>query len=99
MLGIDVAKSTVEQYKPTRGKPPSPSWRTFLEQHAHELASIDFFVVPTATLKVLFVLVVLVHHRRRVGCELAFKPPLAADTTHDNTFPSDNRPGERSYGR
>ena len=66
MLGIDVAKSTVEQYKARRGKPPSPSWRTFLEQHAHELASIDFFIVPTATLKVLFVLLVLVHDWRRI---------------------------------
>ena len=66
MLGIDVAKSTVERYKPRHRKPPSPSWRTFLEQHAHELASIDFFVVPTATLKLLFVLVVLVHDRRRI---------------------------------
>ena len=66
MLGIDVAKSTVERYKPRHHKPPSPSWRTFLEQHAHELASIDFFVVPTATLKVLFVLVVLVHDRRQI---------------------------------
>ncbi len=42
MLGIDVAKSTVERYKPRHRKPPSPSWTTFLEQHAHELASIDF---------------------------------------------------------
>ncbi len=59
-------KSTVERYKPRHRKPPSPSWRTFLEQHAHELASIDFLVVPTARLKVLFVLVVLVHDRRRI---------------------------------
>ncbi len=48
MLGIDVAKSTVERYKPRHRKPPSPSWRTFLEQHAHELASIDFFVIEHA---------------------------------------------------
>ncbi len=59
MLGIEVAKSTVERYKPRTRRPSSPSWRVFLDQHAHELVSMDFFVVPTASLKVLFVLVVL----------------------------------------
>jgi hypothetical protein len=33
MLGIDVAKSTVEKYQPKRTGPPSPTWRTFLGQH------------------------------------------------------------------
>ena len=107
MLGIDVAKSTVEQYKPTRGKPPSPSWRTFLEQHAHELASIDFFVVPTATLKVLFVLVVLVHDRRRIVYFNVTEQPTAQWTAQQLTeaFPFDTAPryllrdGDGSYGR
>ena len=58
-------KSTVEVYKPEPSKPPSPTWKTFLKQHAHELVSIDFFVVPTVTFKVLFVFVVLSHDRRR----------------------------------
>src|SRR5262249_22673135 len=46
-LGIEVAKSTVEKYRVRHRKPPSPTWRTFLSNHASELISIDFFTVPT----------------------------------------------------
>lgn len=63
-LGIEVAKSTVEKYKPHRNRLPSATWRTFLDQHLKELVAIDFFVVPTATFKVLFVFLVLAHDRR-----------------------------------
>ena len=59
MLGIDVAKSTVEKCQPKRTGPPSPTWRTFLDQHVRDLASIDFFIVPTAAFQVLFVFIVL----------------------------------------
>ncbi len=41
-------------------KPPSPSWRAFLDNHVKDLVSVDFFVVPTVTFRVLFVFVVLV---------------------------------------
>ena len=51
---------------PRRRKPPSQTWRTFLDNHVKDLVSIDFFVVPTATFRVLFVLVILAHDRRRV---------------------------------
>ena len=66
MLGIEVAKSTVEKYRPKLRKPPSPSWRTFLEQHKRDTVAIDFFTVPTVRLRVLFVLIVLTHDRRKV---------------------------------
>ena len=49
-----------------RHTPPSQTWRTFLANHVRDLVSLDFFTVPTASLRVLFVLVVLAHHRRRV---------------------------------
>ncbi len=65
-LGIDVAKSTVEKYRVGSRKPPSSSWKAFLMNHIQDLVSIDFLVVPTVRFKVLFVLVVLAHHRRRV---------------------------------
>ncbi len=65
-LGIDLAKSTVEKYRPKLRKPTSPTWRTFLKQHMRELVAIDFFTVPTVRFQVLFVLVVLAHDRRRV---------------------------------
>src|SRR3989441_3684247 len=65
-LGIEVAERTVSRLLPKRRTPPSQTWRTFLINHVHDLVSIDFFTVPTAHLHVLFVLVVLAHHRRRV---------------------------------
>src|SRR6202050_144515 len=65
-LGIEVAQSTVAKYLRRARKPPSQTWRTFLTNHLEQMASIDFFVVPTATFRVLFVFVVLSHARRRV---------------------------------
>jgi putative transposase len=65
-LGIEVAQSTVAKYLRRPRKPPSQTWRTFLTNHMEQMSSIDFFVVPTATFRVLFVFVVLSHARRRV---------------------------------
>ena len=65
-LGIVVAERTVSRLMPKRRTPPSQSWHTFLTNHVRDLVSIDFFTVPTAGLRVLFVLLVLAHHRRRV---------------------------------
>ena len=65
--GIDVAKSTVEKYRVRHRKLPSPAWKAFLKGHVRDLVSIDFLVVPTVRFKVLFVLVVLAHHRRGVA--------------------------------
>ena len=65
-LGIEVAKATVEKYWVRPRKPPSPAWRTFLKNHVQDMVALDFFTVPTATFKVLFVLVILAHERRRI---------------------------------
>ena len=65
-LGFDLSETTVSRYMPRRRKPPSPSWRVFLNSHASELVSIDFFTVPTARFQVLFCFLVLSHRRRRV---------------------------------
>lgn len=65
-LGIEVAQSTVAKYLYRPRKPPSQTWRTFLTNHMEQMASIDFFLVPTATFRVLFVFVVLSQARRRV---------------------------------
>ena len=65
-LGIPVAKSTVEKYRVRPRRPPSPAWRAFLKNHLPELVALDFFTVPTVGFKVLFVLIVLAHHRRNV---------------------------------
>jgi hypothetical protein len=66
MIGIDLAKSTVEKYMARRRRPPSPTWMTFLRNHMTETVAVDFFVVPTVTFEILFVFLVLAHDRRRV---------------------------------
>ena len=48
-----------------REGPPSQTWRTFLDNHAKDLIALDFLTVPTATFRILFVLIVLSHDRRR----------------------------------
>ena len=65
-LGIIISESTVAKYMPRPVRPPSQTWRTFLDNHFRDLVAIDFFTVPTATFRVLFVLVVLAHDRRWV---------------------------------
>ncbi len=65
-VGIDVAQSTVAKYMVKGRRPPSQSWKTFLTNQADGIASVDFFVVPTATFKLLFGLVILRHDRRRL---------------------------------
>ncbi len=65
-LGFDLSEITVSRYLPRRCKPPSPSWRVFLNSHASDLVSIDFFTVPTARFQVLFCFLVFSHRRRRV---------------------------------
>jgi len=78
LLGHDLAESTVARYMPERRKPPSQRWRTFLNNHAGCLASIDIFTVPTATFSVLYGFVVLCHHRRRVvHCNVTRHPTAA----------------------
>jgi putative transposase len=64
-LGIQVSQATVAKYMVGHRKPPSQNWRTFLKNHIQTLVSADFFVVPTITFRVLFVLVILSHDRRR----------------------------------
>jgi putative transposase len=65
-IGIDVAKSTVEKYRPRTYKPASPTWKAFFVNHVEDLVSCDFFTVPTVTFKVLFVFIMLAHERRRI---------------------------------
>ena len=51
-VGIDVAQSTVAKYMVKGRRPPSQSWKTFLRNHADGIATVDFFVVPTAAFKI-----------------------------------------------
>ena len=65
-LGLEVSQATVSRYMPRQKTKASQSWKTFLDNHVQDLVSIDFFTVPTATFRVLFVFLVLSHDRRRV---------------------------------
>jgi transposase InsO family protein len=65
-LGIEVSQATVAKYMIKRRKPPSQSWRTFLENHLKQLVSVDFFLVPTVSFRILYVFLVLSHERRRI---------------------------------
>jgi len=65
-LGLAVSQATVSKYMRRSRRPPSQAWQTFLKNHAGDLMALDFFTVPTATFRVLFVLVLLTHNRRRL---------------------------------
>src|SRR5262249_52582940 len=65
-LGLTVSQATVSKYMLRPRRPPSQAWRAFLKNHGKDLIALDFFTVPTATFRVLFVLVVLSHARRRL---------------------------------
>lgn len=79
-LGIEISEATVSKYMIRRRGPPSQTWRAFLQNHAKELVGLDFFTVPSATFKVLFVLVILSHVRRRILHFNATAHPTAAWT-------------------
>ena len=65
-LGFDVAQSTVAKYMVRRRGPPSQGWKAFLHNHAPDIGAIDMFVVPTIGFKLLYGLVIITHHRRRL---------------------------------
>jgi transposase InsO family protein len=100
-LGIEISERTVSRLRPRRQKPPSQTWKAFLENQVNEWISIDFFTVPTATFWVLFVLVVLSHHRRRVVHFNVTEHPTAFWTGQQmvETFPDDTAPRYLLRGR
>jgi hypothetical protein len=66
MLGFELAQSTVSKYMMRGRRPPSQSWKTFLQNHAEAIAAIDMCVVPTVTFERLFAFVILGHGRRQL---------------------------------
>jgi transposase InsO family protein len=93
-LGFEVSEATVSRYMPRRRKPPSQTWRTFLRNHVHDLVSVDFFVVPTATFRVLYVFLILEHERRRIVHFNVTEGPSARWVGQQliNAFPYDSAP-------
>jgi len=65
-LGFEVAQSSVAKYMVKRCGPPSQGWRTFLRNHAPDIAAIDLFVVPTIGFDLLYALVIVRLDRRQL---------------------------------
>ena len=93
-LGIKISEATVSKSMTRLPKPPSQTWRTFFRNHANCLASIDFFVSPTATFRLLYVFIVLHHERRRIVHFGVTANPTAAWVAQQITeaFPWDTSP-------
>ncbi len=93
-LGIEISQATVSKYMTRCRKPPSQTWRTFLQNHAKDIVSVDFFTVPTATFRVLFVFLVLDNERRKVVHFNVTESPTASWTGQQivEAFPWDTAP-------
>jgi transposase InsO family protein len=94
-LGIEISERTVSNLMSRRKpKPPSQTWRTFLKNHILNMVSIDFFTVPTAKFRILFVLVILSHNRRQVVSFKATSNPTTMWTAQRiiEAFPWDTAP-------
>ncbi len=92
-LGFTISQTTVAKYM-AYPQSPSQTWRTFLANHGQQLIAADFFVVPTVTCRLLFVLVLLAHDRRRVVHVAVTEHPTAAWTVQQfrDAFPWDELP-------
>src|SRR5205085_2895358 len=93
-LGLTVATSTVEKYRPRGRKPSSPTWKAFLKHHVTDIVACDFFTVPTASCKVLFVFILLAHERRRIVHFNITEHPMAQWTSQHivEAFPWETAP-------
>src|ERR1035437_4539821 len=65
--GFNLSESTVQRYLPKKGKRNNGQyWNTFLKNHSKDIISIDFLTVPTINFKLMYVLVIIEHHRRKL---------------------------------
>jgi putative transposase len=93
-LGLTVSERTVSRLLRQPRRRPSQTCRTFLTNHVGTLVSMDFFTVPTLTGRVLFVLVLLAHERRRINHVNITEHPTAAWTAQQlvEAFPAETAP-------
>jgi transposase InsO family protein len=106
-LGIDIGETSVGKYMVRQRKPPSQTWRTFLESHVKSMVSVDFFAVPTIRFQILYVFLVLAHERRRIVHFGVTTHPTAEWTAQQlrEAFPWDSAPRyllrdrDRVFGR
>jgi transposase InsO family protein len=103
-LGFEVAQSSVAKYMVKRGGPPSQGWRTFLRNHAPDIAAMDLFVVPTIGFDLLYAFsIVRLDRRELVWINVTTNPTaewIAGQLTE--AFPWDEAPRylirDRIYG-
>src|SRR6202022_3159499 len=93
-LGIEISQATVAKYMVRRRGTPSPTWRSFLLNHAAGIAAIDMFVVASVSFRLLYVMIVLAHHRRKIIHTAVTEHPTAAWLSRQVTeaFPWDTAP-------
>jgi putative transposase len=94
LLGLDLAESTVAKYRVRSRTSPSQTWKTFLANHARQIAAIDFFTVPTLTFRDLYCFIILLHDRRQVVHFNVTAHPTAEWTARQliEAFPADSAP-------
>src|ERR1700756_1235066 len=105
-LGFEVAQSSVAKYIVKRRVPPSQGWRTFLRNHAPDIAAMDLFVVQTIGFDLLYALVIVRLDRRDLVWINVTTNPTAEWVARQITeaFPWDMAPGymirdrDRVYG-
>jgi len=93
-LDIDIGETSVGKYMLCHRKPPTQTWRTFLDNHMRQIVSVDFFTVPTIRFQVLYVFLVLAHERRRILHFNVTTHPTAEWTAQQlrNAFPWESGP-------
>jgi len=93
-LGLELSQTPGATYRVRERKPPSPTWRSFLTNHAPPWVATDFFRVPTVTFRVLDAFVVLAQMRRRLLHFNVTQHPTAAWTPPHmlQAFPEDPAP-------
>jgi transposase InsO family protein len=93
-LGIEISQATVAKYMVRRRGTPSPTWRSFLLNHAASIAAIDMFVVASVSFRLLYVRIILAHDRRRIIHRAVTEHPTAAWLSRQITeaFPWDTVP-------
>src|SRR5437588_1409987 len=93
-LGFEVALSSVAKYMVKRRGPPSQEWRTFLCNHAPDIAAMDLFVVPTIGFDLCYVFVIMRLDRRDLVCINVTANPTAEWVARQITeaFPWDEAP-------
>src|ERR1700719_4410571 len=93
-LGIEISQATVAKYMVRRRGTPSPTWRSFLRNQAEGIASIDMFVVASASFKLFYVMIILAHDRRKIVRAAVTDHPTAVWLSRQVTeaFPWDTSP-------